>query len=141
MRKNNLVALVSRLSETANRFIVKKLESHGIEGIVPSHGDILVLLFGGEQLTMQEIAMRIHRSKPTVTVLVNKLVKLGYVRKEKSETDSRVTYIALTEKGASLKPAFETISANLNALVYHGLSDDEAEKLEQTIDAIRSRFK
>ncbi len=140
MRKNNLVALVSRLSETANRFIVKELEKHGIEGIVPSHGDILALLFDGNCLTMQEIAARIHRTKPTVTVLVNKLVELGYVTKEKSETDSRVTHITLTEKGESLRPAFETISDTLNARVYQGLSDDEAEKLEQTIDAIRSRF-
>jgi len=140
MRKNNLIAQVSRLSETANRFIVKELESRGIEGIVPSHGDILVLLFGVEQLTMQEIAGKIHRTKPTVTVLVNKLVELGYVTKEKSDTDSRVTYIALTERGESLRPAFETISARLNALVYEGLSESEAEKLELMIEAIRSRF-
>jgi DNA-binding MarR family transcriptional regulator len=140
MRKNNLIAHVSRLSEAANRFIVKELESHGIEGIVPSHGDILVLLFGEERVAMQEIAARIHRSKPTVTVLVNKLAELGYVAKEKSDSDSRVTYIALSEKGRALQPAFEAISARLNALVYYGLSDSEAEKLEQTLAAIRARF-
>lgn len=141
MRKNNLIALVSRLSEAANRFIVKELESHGIEGIVPSHGDILMLLFRGEHLTMQEIAAKIHRTKPTVTVLVNKLAELGFIAKEKSETDSRATYIVLTEKGEALKPVFDTISADLNALVYEGLSDDEAERLEQTIATIRSRFR
>ena len=140
MRKNNLIALIGRVSEQANRFIVRELEKHGIEGIVPSHGDILVLLFGGEQLTMQEIAGKIHRTKPTVTVLVNKLVELGYVTKEKSDTDNRVTHIALTKKGESLKPAFEAISNSLNTLVYQGFSDDEAEKLELMIEAIRSRF-
>lgn len=140
MRKNNLIALVSRLSEAANRFIVKELESRGIEGIVPSHGDILALLFAGEHLSMQEIAAKIRRTKPTVTVLVNKLVELGYVTKEKSDTDSRVTHIALTAKGEALKPAFEAVSESLNALVYRDLADDEAEKLEATIESIRARF-
>lgn len=140
MRKNNLIALVSRLSEAANRFIVKELERHGIKGIVPSHGDILFLLFNSERLTMQEIAAKIHRTKPTVTVLVGKLVDMGYVSKEKSEMDSRITYIRLSEKGWELRPGFETISAKLNALAYEGLSDSEAETLETMIEKIRSRF-
>lgn len=140
MRKNNLVALVSRLSETASRFIVKELESHGIDGIVPSHGDILAMLFAQERCTMQEIAAKIHRTKPTVTVLVNKLAELGYVQKEKSDTDSRVTYITLTDKGRELKPHFEAISAKLNAIVYKDMDDEEAEALETIIGKIRANF-
>lgn len=140
MRKNNLIALVSRLAEKANRFIVKELESHGMEGIVPSHGDILAVLFSEERCTMQEIAARIHRTKPTVTVLVNKLVELGYIRKEKSDADSRVTYIALTQEGSELKPAFDEISKKLNAVVYQGMTDKEAEALERAIEKIRANF-
>jgi DNA-binding Lrp family transcriptional regulator len=67
---------------------------------------------------MKDLADKIHRTKPTVTVLVDKLVELGYVTKEKSYEDSRVTYISLTEKGAALKPVFTEISDTLNALVY-----------------------
>lgn len=47
---------------------------------------------------MKELAEKIFRKKPTVTVLVDKLVTLGYVIKEKSKADSRVTFIKLTEK-------------------------------------------
>lgn len=126
MKQKNIIALVSRITEKAHRLIVRELEAHGIEGIVPSHGGILIQLFTGEKYTMKDLAEKIHRTKPTVTVLVDKLVALGYVTKEKSREDSRVTFIRLTEKGLGLKPSFIEISERVNAVVYKDLSDEEA---------------
>lgn len=141
MRKNNAVALISRIREKANRFIVRELVEHGVEGIVPSHGEILLLLFAGKDYTMKELAEEIHRSKPTVTVLVDKLVSHGYVTKHKSQEDSRVTYIKLTERGSRLQPVFQAISDKLNNLVYHGLSDTEAAQMEKLLLVVHENFK
>lgn len=140
MKRNNLIALASRITEKANRLIVNELEARGIEGIVPSHGGILVLLYSGEDYTMKDLADKIHRTKPTVTVLVEKLVNLGYVSKEKSSEDSRVTFIRLTEKGLALKPSFEEISAKTNAIVYQGLSDETAECLEKLLTQVSTNL-
>lgn len=136
MRKNNVIALTSRITEKAHKLIVWELESHGINGIVPSHGGILALLFIGEKYTMKDLAEKIHRSKPTVTVLVEKLVDLGYVVKEKSYEDSRVTFISLTEKGIALKPIFTEISNKLNAVVYRDIAEADAEYLEKVLEKI-----
>lgn len=133
MRKNNAISNISRIRDRANRLIVRELENHCIEGIAPSHGDIMVQLFAGQQYTMRELADKINRSKPTVTVLVDKLVDCGYVAREKSDTDSRVSFICLTAKGLALKPVFDSISAKLNDLVYGGLNEDEAEALEKLL--------
>jgi len=136
MKQGNVIALVSRIKEKAYRLIVRELEAHGIDGIVPSHGDILAHLLTGEKYTMKDLAEKIHRTKPTVTVLVDKLVDFGYVIKEKSHEDSRVTFIRLTEKGLGLKPSFIEISERLNAVVYKDLSDEEAEYLEVILEKI-----
>lgn len=133
MRRGNAVALISQIREKANRFIVRELEARGIHGIVPSHGDIFSVLFRTKRSTMTELAIAIHRTKPTVTVLVEKLVDLGYLLKEKSDTDNRVTYIRLTQAGEELKPHFKEISAVLNGMVYRGLSKEEAETFEATL--------
>lgn len=140
MKKGNALALISRIREKANRFIVRELENHGIKGIVPSHGDILVILFQGEKYTMKELADRINRSKPTVTVLIDKLVEYGYVEREKSSTDSRVTYIKLTGKGTKLKPIFDDISKKLDALLYGELNDGEPEIFENLLHGVSSRL-
>ena len=124
-----MIALMSRITELTNRMFIDELKAHDIQGIVPSHGGIMMRLFSGKQYTMQEMAAAIHRTKPTVTVLVGKLEAQGYVRKEKSAQDSRVTFLQITEKGKAMEPAFQEISAKVNALVYQGLSADEAQQM------------
>jgi MarR family transcriptional regulator, organic hydroperoxide resistance regulator len=136
MKQGNVIALLSRTAEKAHRLIVRELEAHGMDGIVPSHGEILVHLLTGEKYTMKDLAEKIHRTKPTVTVLIDKLVDLGYVTKEKSREDSRVTFVRLTERGLGLKPSFIEISARVNAIVYKDLSDEEAEYIEATLGKI-----
>lgn len=133
MKKGNALSLISKIREKANRFIIRELENHGVIGIVPSHGDILVALFKGEKHTMKELAEKIHRTKPTVTVLVDKLVEYGYVEKEKSNKDNRVTYIKLTEMGFELKPIFDDISQKLNFMIYGDFTDKEAEIFESIL--------
>lgn len=140
MRNNNAVALTSRITEAANRLIVRELEARGLKGIVPSHGGILWLLLTGERYTMQELAEKIHRTKPTVTVLVDKLAQLGYVVKEKSSEDNRVTFLRLTEQGLALQPLFEAVSAVLNKTVYQGLSETEAEQLELLLQKVKNNL-
>jgi len=136
MRRNNVVALTSRITDKAHRLIIRELENNGVYGIVPSHGGILALLFNGEKYTMKDLAEKIHRTKPTVTVLVDKLVVLDYVTKEKSHEDSRITFIKLTEKGYALQPIFKAVSDKLNAVVYDGIADEDAEYAEQILEKI-----
>lgn len=130
MKNQRLIALSSRLAEKANKFIIAELKKYELSDIAPSHGDILSLLFDGNAYEMGEIAKKIHRTKPTVTVLVEKLEKSGYVQRIKSDIDARFTMVSLTEKGFELQPMFETISQDLNALAYAGLRDEEALLLE-----------
>ncbi|HWR05697.1 MarR family winged helix-turn-helix transcriptional regulator [Sporomusa sp.] len=136
MKQGNMIALISSIAKKAHNLIIRELEAQGLDGIVPSHGDILAQLLTGKEYTMQELAKKIHRTKPTVTVLIDKLVDLGYVTKEKSCEDNRVTFVRLTEKGRELKPSFTEISERLNAVVYQGLSDQEAEYLEAALDKL-----
>lgn len=130
MKNQRLIALSSRLAEKANKFIIAELKKYELTDIAPSHGDILSLLFDGSSYEMGEIARKIHRTKPTVTVLVEKLEKSGYVQRVKSDVDARFTMISLTEKGLALRSIFEAISKDLNTLAYAGLRDEEALLLE-----------
>ena len=132
----NLLSLISTIHEKGNRFIIEELKSNGADGLVPSHGDILVCLYQNDKMTMKEIADKINRTRPTVTVLVDKLEKLGYIKREISQEDSRYTYIVLTKKGQDFKPVFEKISEDLNNMLYKNLSEDESDILENLLQKI-----
>ena len=132
----NLLSLISKIHEKGNRFILEELKRNGIEGLMPSHGDILVCLYEQNKMTMKDISNKIRRTRPTVTVLVDKLEKLGYVKREVSKEDNRYTYIVLTKKGLNFKPVFEKISNGLNDMLYKNLSDMEADTLEKLLEKI-----
>ncbi len=128
-----MLSLVSKIHEKGNRFIIEELKNNGAEGLVPSHGDILVCLYRNGKMTMKDIANCIHRTKPTVTVLVDKLEKLGYLKREASDEDSRSTNIVLTQKGKDFQAIFEKISEELNEMLYKNLSPEESELIEKLL--------
>lgn len=140
MPKYNAFALIARIRDHVNKRIIQELEQHDITGIVPSHGDILMFLYLEDSLSIKMVAERVHRTQPTVTVLVNKLEKLGYVERSKSPEDSRVTFIRLTEQGRQLKPIFEQVSETIRDMVYGDMTDEQAEQLESLLIGIVHRL-
>lgn len=130
------LSLISKIHEKGNRFIIEQLEKNGAGGLVPSHGDILALLYAqgsSGSLPMKEIAEKIHKTKATVTVLTDKLEKMDFVRRESSHTDSRYTYISLTKKGKAFQNVFDNISAELNTMLHKNLTREESELLESLL--------
>ena len=127
MKADKSIYFISRIREKINEFLIRELEKRGIDGIVPSHADVLVELRRNGDLTMTEIANKIHKDRSTVTTLVNKLIKLEYVKKRKNENDSRSSYVCITEKGRALEPDFKEISKDMFGMIYIGVSEEERE--------------
>ncbi len=140
MRSEDIISLVSRIREFANTFITDEMNKYGVEGLAVSHGDIIFSLLNNEKLTMKEIAEKIEKDKSTVTALVNKLIKQGYVEKTKDTLDNRVVFVTLTEKGKSLEFMFNKISEELISKVYEGISENEKEELLKTLIKIKNNF-
>ncbi|WP_046230375.1 MarR family winged helix-turn-helix transcriptional regulator [Paenibacillus algorifonticola] len=141
MLKHNVLSLVAKIRDKANKRIVSELEANQITGIVPSHGDILMFLYREKQpLTVKALAEKIHRTQPTTTVLINKLEQLGYVERTKDEKDSRVSLITLTERGRELEPIFLAISQQINDVIYGSLSEEQSLQLEQLLEQVHAQF-
>ena len=83
---------------------------------------------------MHELSAFARRTKPTTTVLVDKLAALGYVERGKSAADARSVIVRLTPAGEALRPAFRAISRDFCAFLYAGLSRDESEALERLLE-------
>jgi DNA-binding MarR family transcriptional regulator len=126
MSETNIAFFSGRLVDFANRFIASELVRRGVEGIVPSHGDILCALFEEDGLPVSEIARRTHRTKSTICVLASKLEGNGYVERRPDPADRRAVGLWLTEKARGLKPVFEAISSDLADRITQSLSPEEA---------------
>jgi MarR family transcriptional regulator, organic hydroperoxide resistance regulator len=134
-----IVALVSAVRYKANRFIAEQLKLLGIIDIATPYGDIFVCLFKSGELSMGDIAKKIDRDKSTVTVLIKKLVELGYVETNAGR-DSRVTMVRLTQRGLALEKDFRAISKYLQDRFYQGFSDLEKEILVRLLTRVKDNF-
>ena len=128
-----IYANAAKLRASGNAYIVESLEKAGLKGIVPSHGDVLRHLFNKGPCNMGELARSVKRTKSTMTVLIDKLEKEGYVQKSPDPVDSRGVLVELTEKGTALEPVFEQISQGLFEKLTSKLTNQELETLNRLL--------
>lgn len=141
MNKYLAISKISKIRSEVFDYIECELKKRGIEGLVVSHGNILDILYDNDgKLTMKEISEGINRSKSTVTQLVDKLLKDGYVTKESNPEDKRFSYIVLTEKGLSIKKDFRDISDNVIRVFFKDFTQEEAEILLSLLDRVINNF-
>lgn len=131
--KHDAVMMIARIHEQAQKMLRGELADAGLSGVAPSHGDVLAYLFARGAATMQELAAFAHRTKPTTTVLVDKLEERGLVRRTASPDDARRTVVTLTADGTRLRGAFAAISRRLVARIYGALDPAESETLERLL--------
>lgn len=127
MKTDNTFFLISKIKQLSVSLIEKELKRNDIKGISSSHGDIMHTLRVKKEVTMTDIANIIKRDRSTVTSLVSKLEKNGYVYQRKNELDSRSTLVGLTEKGKEICPDFDSISNTLFEVSKDGISEEDWE--------------
>lgn len=141
MKDKYIVYFISKTKKKMIKFIEKKLCENSMDDLIPSHGNILTALYEHDgALTMKEIADLIGKDKSTVTPLVNKLLKLGYIKKEKSKEDKRITFIELTDKGREIESKYNAISKEVATTAYKDFSEEEKETFLRLLKKLNNNF-
>lgn len=137
---SGILSLISKVHAETVSYLNDELASNGLPDFATSHGNILYRLSQADSLSMTEISKMIHRDKSTATVLVNKLERLGFVKRIRCKDDYRKTLLVLTEKGAEYNKATASISRRLIERCYQGFSDDEKETAFKLLSRISDNF-
>ncbi|MDE6852949.1 MAG: MarR family transcriptional regulator [Lachnospiraceae bacterium] len=109
-----MVEVFENILKTENVFIVNKL------GWDLSMTEIHTIAVIGKNrlLMMSELAGQLHVTMGTLTVMINNLVKKGFVERYKSEKDRRIVKVGLTKDGRQIYDMHELFHENLvDALV------------------------
>jgi len=138
---NTIISIIGNIHNNANKLIIDELKKHDLEGLAPSHGDILIVLYQNEEgVPMNKITSSINKDKSTVTALINKLLKMELIEKTKCKEDSRSTIIKLSKKGLDTKPIVEEISHKLLNTTYEGFSQEEKELLCSLLERVKNNY-
>ncbi|MCB2186245.1 MAG: MarR family transcriptional regulator [Deltaproteobacteria bacterium] len=141
MSTEHIVALIGSVRARAHELISRELERRGHGRLAPSHGAILVLLYKQGPLPMGALAQAIDRRKNTVTSLVGKLEAAGYVRRQPSPEDQRVSLVALTEQGEAFRADFDAVSEKLLRTIWGDMPPSQREALVAGLEQLLANLK
>lgn len=88
---------------------------------------VLMVLWEKESVNVGQLGETLHLDAGTLTPLLKRLEKAGYVTRERSKEDERITNIAITPDGNKLKKKCKDIPLKLAAGI--NLSQKDAEQL------------
>lgn len=137
MEEREVLSKISKIRELSYIIIEEELESKGFDGVQPSHGNILSLLFQKKDpVAISMIVEHVGKAKSTLTSNLHTLEKYGYIEKTKNLSDSRSTLISLTVKGRRLMPVFRKISEKVLRNFYGDMEPAEKQVLLLSLEKI-----
>lgn len=130
--ENKYNLLSGRVPLLLNRFLTQQFRNKGVN-LTREQWSVLAVLWKSDGCSQQLIANTTSRDKPSVTRLVDNLVKEGYVIRKSHENDRRLNLIFLTEKGKMIEQVVMEIVDDTIEKATNGLTNDQ-------IVAIRDAF-
>jgi DNA-binding MarR family transcriptional regulator len=121
------------------QFNAELLETHGL---TLNDYDVLAQLRRGPEhgLKRSELAERVLLTPSGITRLLDGLERAGYTRKGECDSDARVTYAVLTDRGRQkLREASKTHLASVRALLAERFTERELEQLAELLGRLPMR--
>lgn len=124
----NLYNLQRQISRLYNNHILSDLNLTYPQLLVMS------LLLNHKRLNLKSIANMLYLDNATVSSLIKRMEKTGYIARRRDAYDQRHVYIEATEKGRQLAPRIHEAFAQFNDILNFG--DKETEDLLLKINEV-----
>lgn len=123
----------------ASRLMIRLYTPH-LEKLGLTYPQYLVLLVLWEKKTIgfKELGEALQLKTGTLTPVVQRLMKSGYVIKEKHPEDDRKTCVRITDKGFDLIPEARKVPKELAQSL--GLTEEEFYRSVETLDMLNEKL-
>lgn len=128
--------LISQIKQVQGRVFEKILANSGIDEFNGAQGRILYVLWQEDGLPIVEISRRTGLAKTTLTSMLDRLEKSGFLTRTPSKGDRRQFIIQLTQKAWDLSLQYNKVSDEMGELFYAGFTNDEIEGFENMLNRI-----
>ena len=122
--------LISKIHHLSGRIFARMLKEYEIE-INPAQGRIMFVLWQEDGIPIRELAQKTALEKSTLTAMLDRLERMGYVRRVHSATDRRQILVERTELDRSWQDIYVKVSQEMSALFYQGFTEGEIYELDR----------
>jgi DNA-binding MarR family transcriptional regulator len=127
--------LMAKIRQVAGRIFERMLNRYDIE-INSAQGRIMFALWQQDNVSINEIAQKTQLKKSTLTSMLDRLEKMGYICRQRSKKDRRKILIKRTNKDRNLEKQYVKLSQEHTKLFYRGFSEDQIDRFEKDLKQI-----
>jgi len=129
-----LLAQVCRLHYYRARTLLEEF------GLFRGQPPLLFALWEKEGLTHSELAEHLHVQPATITKMIKRMERAGFVERRQDAEDQRVSRVYLTDAGRNIREAVEGVLRKLEEQTFAGFSSEECALLNRFLFRIRDNL-
>jgi len=137
--EDRFIFLISKVCQKLIINLQKAFSENGVE-VTPIQVMLLFFLQKNDGSSLTQISQGLMLENPTVTGLIDRLEKLGYVKRSDHPSDRRVYLIYLTEKGKTVANKALPIVKRLNEQIIEGYSEKEIKGFKKVLVGSFNKF-
>ena len=124
--------LMAKIRQVAGRIFERILKEYNIE-INSAQGRIMFALWQQDGISINELARKTQLKKSTLTSMLDRLGKMGYIKRQRCKKDRRKILIKRTKKDKTLESKYVELSQEITRLFYKGFSKNEIDRFENDL--------
>lgn len=101
---------------------------------------VLIALWEQEGLTQTDLAERLHNSPATMTKMLQRMERAGFIQRRQDASDQRVTRVYLTETGRTVQSQVESIFKRLEGETFANINEEDLARLNGYLVQIRKNL-
>ena len=136
VRKTKGGTLLSHVHQVCGRVWNKILRENNMADLEGARGRIIFALWGKDGVPIKTLCEKTSLDKSTLTGIIDRLERDGYIERKPSETDKRSTLICLTGKEQEFAKNVQKVSNQMNNIFYKGFSDEEIVQFDSMLERI-----
>ena len=127
--------LMAKIRQVSGRIFERMLKDYRIE-INSAQGRIMFALWQEEGISINELAKKTQLKKSTLTSMLDRLERMGYVRRQRCRKDRRKILIQRTSKDKDIEKEYVKLSQEHTKMFFQGFAEDQMDRFEEDLKRI-----
>lgn len=128
--------LVSQIHQVCGRIWNQLLRDEGLKDLEGARGRVIFSLWSEDNVPIKRLCEKTSLDKSTLTGILYRLERDGFIKRTISEEDGRSVIISRTGKDSFYAEKVPMISKKMNSIFYKGFSEDEILEFEANLERI-----
>ena len=141
IKKTRGGTLLSQVHQVCGRVWNKILRENDLSDLEGARGRIIFALWGKDGVPIKTLCEKTSLDKSTLTGIIDRLERDGYIVRKPSESDKRSTLISLTGKEQEFAQKVQKVSNQMNRIFYKGFTNEEILQFDSMLERILANCK